>query len=122
MAGRRKSFMDIKTPHAWRVYSLPVMSEGRRVGGAEYRPAELAGLAGNLDQLLDRLSAVLRHEQQLTAELSHELRTPLAQITAEIDALWERAGTLQRSTGGRARWPVAGTDGQGGLAGWSTKN
>ncbi|MGI5228707.1 ATP-binding protein [Actinoallomurus sp. CA-142502] len=160
MAGRRKTFMDIKTPHAWRVYSLPVMSEGRRVGtvvsavdldpysdlarlvlagsavlallllfgvylltravvrgalrpvtqmseqaarwgehgthqrfGAEHRPAELAGLAGNLDQLLDRLSAVLRHEQQLTAELSHELRTPLAQITAEIDWLITRNRT-----------------------------
>lgn len=161
MAWRRKTFMDIKTPYAWRVYSLPVMSEGRRVGtvvsavdldpysdlarlvlagsailallllfgvylltravvrgalhpvtrmseqatqwgehgtnhrfGAEHRPAELAGLARNLDQLLDRLSAVLRHERQLTAELSHELRTPLAQITAEIDWLITRNRTV----------------------------
>ncbi|MGH3382111.1 MAG: sensor histidine kinase [Actinoallomurus sp.] len=160
MAGQRKTFMDIKTPYAWRVHSLPVMSKGRRVGtvvsavdldpysdlarlvlagsailallllfgvylltravvrgalrpvtqmseqatqwgehgthhrfGAEHRPAELAGLARNLDQLLDRLSAVLRHEQQLTAELSHELRTPLAQITAEIDWLIARRRT-----------------------------
>ncbi|MCW2885886.1 MAG: two-component sensor histidine kinase [Streptosporangiaceae bacterium] len=58
--------------------------------GAERRPAELSRLAGNLDQLLDRLAAVLRHEQQLTAELSHELRTPLARITAEIDWLTTR--------------------------------
>lgn len=160
MAGQRKTFMDVKAPYAWRVYSLPVMSEGRRVGtvvsavdldpysdlarlalagsavlallllvgvypltravvrgalrpvtqmseqaaqwgehethhrfGTEHRPAELAGLARNLDQLLDRLSAVLRHERQLTAELSHELRTPLAQITAEIDWLIARNRT-----------------------------
>lgn len=51
------------------------------------RPVELAGLATNLNTLLDRLAAVLRHEQQLTAELSHELRTPLARITAETDWL-----------------------------------
>ncbi|MDH6128916.1 HAMP domain-containing sensor histidine kinase [Kitasatospora sp. GP82] len=58
----------------------------RRFGTAQ-RPAELAALAGSLDELLDRLAAVLRHEQQLTAELSHELRTPLARITAETDWL-----------------------------------
>jgi signal transduction histidine kinase len=58
--------------------------------GVRGRPAELAGLAGNLDELLGRLAAVLRHEQQLSAELSHELRTPLARITAEIDWLTAR--------------------------------
>ncbi|WP_441248561.1 sensor histidine kinase [Kitasatospora sp. McL0602] len=58
--------------------------------GADSHFAELAGLAGNLDQLLDRQAALLRHEQQLTAELSHELRTPLAMITAETDWLIAR--------------------------------
>ncbi|KJK57242.1 sensor histidine kinase [Saccharothrix sp. ST-888] len=58
--------------------------------GADGHLAELAGLAGNLDELLDRQAAVLRHEQQLTAELSHELRTPLARITAETDWLTAR--------------------------------
>ncbi|MET8630502.1 HAMP domain-containing sensor histidine kinase [Kitasatospora sp. NPDC004669] len=58
--------------------------------GAEGHLAELAGLAGNLDELLDRQAALLRHEQQLTAELSHELRTPLARITAETDWLTTR--------------------------------
>ncbi|WP_346728082.1 HAMP domain-containing sensor histidine kinase [Streptomyces sp. ISID311] len=38
-----------------------------------------------MDELLDRIRAVLRHEQQLTRELSHELRNPLARITAELD-------------------------------------
>jgi signal transduction histidine kinase len=62
---------------------------GQRFGTAK-RPAELAALAGNLDELLDRLATVLRHERQLSAELSHELRTPLARIGAETDLLLSR--------------------------------
>ncbi|MCB5906160.1 ATP-binding protein [Streptomyces pinistramenti] len=57
-----------------------------RFGPAD-RPAELSSLAAGLDALLDRLAAVLRHEQQQAAELSHELRTPLARITAETEWL-----------------------------------
>lgn len=62
---------------------------GRRFGSAE-RPTELGDLAATLDGVLDRLSAVLRHEQQLTGELSHELRTPLARIVAEAELLQAR--------------------------------
>ncbi|PVE11898.1 ATP-binding protein [Streptomyces scopuliridis] len=58
--------------------------------GTEGRPAELASFAASLDELLDRLAAVLRHEQQQSAELSHELRTPLARITAETEWLVKR--------------------------------
>ncbi|MFD4700444.1 ATP-binding protein [Streptomyces niveus] len=58
--------------------------------GSAGRPAELAALAANLDVLLDRLAAVLRHEQHQAAELSHELRTPLARVTAETDWLNSR--------------------------------
>jgi len=61
--------------------------------GTQERPEELARLAGNLDGLLDRLAAVVRHEQQLSAELSHELRTPLARITAEAEWLTARPRT-----------------------------
>ncbi|MBO0653708.1 sensor histidine kinase [Streptomyces triculaminicus] len=57
--------------------------------GATARPAELAQLGASLDGLLDRIRAVLRHEQLLTGELSHELRTPLTRITTELD--WWRA-------------------------------
>lgn len=58
----------------------------RRFGrGQKY--AELRDLAADLDDLLDRLSAVLRHERRLSGELSHELRTPLAHIAAEADLL-----------------------------------
>ncbi|WP_030821817.1 sensor histidine kinase [Streptomyces hygroscopicus] len=53
--------------------------------GVEKHPAELAALGSSLDALLDRIRAVLRHEQQLTGELSHELRTPLSRIIMELD-------------------------------------
>ncbi len=53
--------------------------------GDHQRHTELAVLADSLDDLLDRVAAVMRHEQQLSAELSHELRTPLTRITAEVD-------------------------------------
>jgi signal transduction histidine kinase len=62
---------------------------GHRFGTAR-RPTELATLAANLDELLDRLAAALRHERQLSAELSHELRTPLARIGAETELLLSR--------------------------------
>ncbi|WP_327349495.1 ATP-binding protein [Streptomyces sp. NBC_01321] len=63
--------------------------------GAEDRPAELAAFATSLDALLDRLAAVLRHEQQQAAELSHELRTPLARIAAETEWLTGRPRSEQ---------------------------
>ncbi|MFE4832078.1 ATP-binding protein [Streptomyces sp. NPDC056672] len=57
------------------------------------RPTELVSLASNLDELLDRLAAVLRHEQRQAADISHELRTPLARITAETEWLARRPRT-----------------------------
>ncbi|GAA2597648.1 HAMP domain-containing sensor histidine kinase [Streptomyces axinellae] len=60
------------------------VTTGQRFGSA-HLPAELARLGTSLDALLDRTRALLRHEQQLTAELSHELRTPLSRIIAELD-------------------------------------
>ncbi|MGW4758257.1 sensor histidine kinase [Streptomyces chartreusis] len=51
-------------------------------------PQELHHLGMSLDALLDRIRSMLRHEQQLTAELSHELRTPLARIVGELE-LWQ---------------------------------
>jgi signal transduction histidine kinase len=58
--------------------------------GPTPRPAELAALAETFDGVLNRLSAVVRHEQQLSAELSHELRTPLARIQSELDWVGDR--------------------------------
>jgi signal transduction histidine kinase len=68
----------------------------RRFGPAP-RPAELAELAETLDGLLDRVAAVLRHEQRFSEELSHELRTPLARIQAEVDLLTSHPRTADES-------------------------
>lgn len=74
---------------------------------------EITALAAGFDSMLDKLSASLRHEQRLTAEISHELRTPLTAIIAEtelalgrprvgdpdavaLERIAERAATLQR--------------------------
>ena len=61
--------------------------------GAAQRPGELDELAQTLDGVLGRLSAVLRREQQLSAEISHELRTPLTGIIAEADLFEARPRT-----------------------------
>lgn len=61
----------------------------RRFGAGD-RPDELGALAETFDALLDRISASLRQEQRMSAELSHELRTPLAKVIAEADLLLRR--------------------------------
>lgn len=65
--------------------------------GAASRPGELAELAQTLDGVLGRLSAVLRREQQLSAEISHELRTPLTGIIAEADLFAARPRTAKEA-------------------------
>ncbi len=71
---------------------------GRRFG-AEPRPDELGELARTFDALLDRVSAALRHEQRLSAELSHELRTPLARILGEVELLQRRERSPEERRG-----------------------
>lgn len=51
---------------------------------------ELTRLGATLDGLLDRISASLRHERRLSAELSHELRTPLAKLIAQAELALRR--------------------------------
>jgi signal transduction histidine kinase len=65
--------------------------------GSGSRPGELDELAATLDGVLDRLSAVLRREQHLSAEISHELRTPLAGITAEAELFAARPRTAEEA-------------------------
>jgi signal transduction histidine kinase len=67
--------------------------------GDSARPAELRELAAKLDSVLNRIGAVLRHEQQLAAELSHELKTPLSVIVAENDLLAAQATDVGRRHG-----------------------
>ena len=82
--------------------------------GDHRRPTELDNLAMTLDALLDRLSAVLRNERQLSAEISHELRTPLARAMAEIQLMLQlpdRARTPRRplttSSSACRKWPTS---------------
>ena len=46
---------------------------------------EITALAGILDTLLDKVSAAIRTEQRLTADLAHELRTPLTAVQGAAD-------------------------------------
>ncbi len=62
-----------------------INAPAQRFGRQHY--VELDSLAATLDELLDRLAAVLRHERHLSAELSHELRTPLTRVAAQVDLL-----------------------------------
>jgi signal transduction histidine kinase len=66
--------------------------------GSDQQYIEVSSLARTLDELLDRLSAVLRHERQLSAELSHELRTPLARVLAEAELMMASADASQRAS------------------------
>jgi signal transduction histidine kinase len=65
--------------------------------GTDQQYSEVSSLARTLDELLDRLSAVLRHERQLSAELSHELRTPLARVMTEVELMMADAEPDQRA-------------------------
>jgi signal transduction histidine kinase len=71
----------------------------QRFGDAA-RPTELRELATNLDTLLNHIGAVLRHEQQMAAELSHELKTPLSLILAENELLTTQAAADSRASRG----------------------
>lgn len=85
--------VDAMTAQAaeWSAHSV-----GQRFGRHQ-RFRELQMPAQHLDAVLDHLSAVVRHERQLSAELSHELRTPLARIVAETDLLLGRPRTVEES-------------------------
>lgn len=48
-------------------------------------PPELAPLVGAMNTLLHRVSALIEHERQLTADAAHEMRTPLAALKAQWD-------------------------------------
>lgn len=64
--------------------------------GSTQQYTELSSLARTLDEMLDRLAAVLRHERQLSAELSHELRTPLARVMTEVELMMTDSTGPQR--------------------------
>lgn len=48
-------------------------------------PAELAPIAGKLEQLLARLRGALARERRFNSAVAHELRTPVAELRAIVD-------------------------------------
>ncbi|MDB4972747.1 MAG: hypothetical protein JWN48_1088 [Myxococcaceae bacterium] len=64
------------------------------------RRDEFGQLADAFDDMADRLTLVLRSQQELLANVSHELRTPLARIRVALDLASEGdASTAQESLG-----------------------
>lgn len=55
--------------------------------------AELADLAGVLNETFDRLQAAFERQARFTADASHELRTPLAVIRSQAELTLSRART-----------------------------
>ena len=92
-AGRALQPVDAMTRQAghWSAHGL------NERFGPDQKFREVQSLAHTLDAVLDRLSAVVRHERRLPAELSHELRTPLSRIVAEVDLLQARPHTAKES-------------------------
>jgi len=62
---------------------------GERVVTAS-APAEVAGVAVQVNSLLDRLEAALERERRFTGNVAHELRTPIAELRslATVGARW----------------------------------
>jgi signal transduction histidine kinase len=67
-----------------RVERVDPDGEGERFHAASL-PAELAPIAGKLEQLLARLRAALARERRFNAAVAHELRTPVAELRAVVD-------------------------------------
>lgn len=59
-------------------------------------PDEVRPLVLALNELLERLAAVLEHERAFTADAAHELRTPLTALDLQLQALAVAAGDVER--------------------------
>ena len=76
---------DVGSGHLWPVLSNERAEQALQTGDRQG--------AATLDRLLERISAVIRHEQRFSTEISHELRTPLAKIRAEAEIALRRRRT-----------------------------
>jgi two-component system OmpR family sensor kinase len=61
-------------------------------GGA---PDELAEMGRDIDELIDRLSALVRSQQQFIAHAAHELRSPLTTLYGELSLALRRDRTKE---------------------------
>jgi two-component system OmpR family sensor kinase len=62
------------------------------------RHDEFGQLADTFDDMADRLTLVLRSQQELLANVSHELRTPLARIRVALDLAAEGDATTAQES------------------------
>jgi len=58
-------------------------------------PREVARLGSEMNEMAERLSAVLHTQQQLLADVSHELRSPLARIEVALELARDQGGAVQ---------------------------
>ena len=63
---------------------------GRRIATGRW-PAELHGVAGAFDRVLDRLQDSFSRLQQFSADLAHELRTPINNLMGEAQVALSRS-------------------------------
>ncbi len=78
-----------------------ITKTAREIGGSDLSRRinvqgddELGRLASTLNQMIERLEAVLNRQRQFTTDASHELRTPLAIIQAESTLALDKERTL----------------------------
>src|SRR6185503_13448056 len=58
-------------------------------------PAELSALAGEFNEMLDRLEEAFTRLSQFSADIAHELRTPVNNLRGEAEVALSRARTPQ---------------------------
>jgi signal transduction histidine kinase len=63
----------------------------------EEQDAEVAALARALDDYQSRMTRLIRHEQEFTANASHELRTPLTAIRTSCELLLGEPALTERA-------------------------
>lgn len=62
-----------------------------RIGSRIKGKTELAGLAGDFDEMAEKIEALISGQQQLLRDLSHELRSPLARLNVALELARNKA-------------------------------
>ncbi|MBK7617554.1 MAG: sensor histidine kinase N-terminal domain-containing protein [Burkholderiales bacterium] len=90
----RKGLAPLRTLSATLAMRSPQALEGVSLPGET--PGELKPLLHALNQLFDRIRALLDNERRFTADAAHELRTPIAAIRAQAQVAMGAADETQR--------------------------